>query len=643
MKSIKLTNNAILILVIIAACALRLYNLFEIPYTHDEFSALFRTHFDSFSELIEKGVKADTLPAGVQVWLYFWTKLWGYSEWIVKLPFIICGILSVYLMYLIARNWYNETVALISASFLASIQYTIMYSQIARPYSSGLFFSLLMVYFWTKIMLSPQKRFWLNSSLFIITATLCAYNHHFSLLFAAIVGLSGLFIIQRQYLLRYIISNVLIMLLYIPHIKILLFQLSMGGNEGWLGEINNGFILNYFEYLFNFSIISYVLAILLTLFGFLKLKRQDINYHHFILFTCWFLIPFLTGFLYSKYVNNVLQYSVLIFSFPFLYFILFGHLKSQKTVINLLLVLAILSVNIYSVIVVRKHYTLFYHAPYINVLTDHQKAVNSYKSIASIIDSDKKVSGYYVKKYNLDTNFIWFDSFSSVNHLMTYLEKQSQLSDYLYFGCLSQNNPIAVPVIQDYYPAIEVQNNYAGGTTFIFSKSVLKENNILEYQDFEIEGKKFWSSVDKSKYVDSVWYSGKTSYLIDGKTKWSPSYLRPLKELISNKNDFIDISVKACLLDKHNDAILVASLDTKDGNIYWGGTPFNLFYSDMVTDKNWITIHHSIKLSDINIDHPDIQLKIYIWNKSTDNFLIDDFTVKLRKGNPVVYGLVQKL
>lgn len=639
----KLTNNLILVLIIIVAAALRFYNLFEIPYTYDEFSALFRTHFDNFSELIEKGVKVDTLPAGMQLFLFYWTKFWGYSEWIVKMPFILFGILSVYLIYLIAGKWYNETVALISASFLANIQYTIMYSQIARPYMSGLFFSLLMVYFWTNIILNPQKRFYQNSFLFVISASLCSYNHHFSLLFAAIVGVTGLFFIRRQYLLKYIISGVLIFVLYIPHIKIFLYQLHMGGNEGWLGKIHNEFIINYLGYLFNFSIFSYVLVILLIIFGFLKIKKTDINYRHLALFACWFFLPFLIGFLYSKYVNNVLQFSVLIFSFPFLLFVLFGHLKPQKTIINFIIVLAILSTNIFSVIFIRKHYSLFYHSHYIQILTDHQDARNSYKGIASIIDSDKNISDYYIENLKLDTNFIWYDSFFTEKNLISYLEKQSQLSEYLYFGCVSGNNPLSVPIIQDYYPTIVVQHNYAGGTTYVFSRAAKKENNIIEYQDFEIKEKSFWSPLDVSKFVDTICFSGETSYLIDDKTGWSPSFARSLKEIISNKNDFIDISVKTYLLDTTNGAMIVASLESKDSLIYWGGSLFNKFITDEDLKGGWVTIHHSLKLSDIYLNYRDIQLKIYIWNKDKDNFLIDDFIITLRKGNPIVYGLFEKL
>ncbi len=40
-------------------------------------------------ELIEGGVKVDGHPAGIHVFLYYWTKLFGTNEWIVKLPFIV--------------------------------------------------------------------------------------------------------------------------------------------------------------------------------------------------------------------------------------------------------------------------------------------------------------------------------------------------------------------------------------------------------------------------------------------------------------------------------------------------------------------------------------------------------------------------
>ena len=81
----KITNKLILFLILLVAITLRFYNYQNIPFTHDEFSALSRTNFNSFSELIDQGVKVDGHPAGIQVFLYYWTKLAGKSEVWVKL------------------------------------------------------------------------------------------------------------------------------------------------------------------------------------------------------------------------------------------------------------------------------------------------------------------------------------------------------------------------------------------------------------------------------------------------------------------------------------------------------------------------------------------------------------------------------
>ena len=105
----KISNKLILFLIVLTGALLRFYNYAEIPFTHDEFSALFRLDFNSFSELIQKGVKIDGHPAGIHVFLYYWTKAFGSTEWVVKLPFTIFGIISIWLVYLIATKWFPGT------------------------------------------------------------------------------------------------------------------------------------------------------------------------------------------------------------------------------------------------------------------------------------------------------------------------------------------------------------------------------------------------------------------------------------------------------------------------------------------------------------------------------------------------------
>jgi hypothetical protein len=639
----RLSNRAILLLIIAVGAILRFYRFPELPYMHDEFSALFRTDFDGFSELIKKGVKIDGHPAGVQVFLFYWTKLFGSSEWIVKLPFTLMGTFSILLIFLVARRWFNETVALISAAFLATIQYTIMYSQIARPYISGLFLSLLMVWFWSKLMEPSPKNFRKNALLFVITASLCSYNHHFSLLFAAIVGLSGLFLINRKYMAGYILSGIAIVVLYIPHLNIFYYQLKTGGVEGWLAKPENTFLADYMYYIFNFSFLSVLTAIALILFGFFHLPKRYLNYKSLALFASWFLIPIITGFYYSRYFSAVLQYSVLIFSFFALFFVLFGHIRNQTPRMNLTLVSIILAVNSFTLITERKHYFLFYNSAFERIITDYHEVTLSRQSIVSIIDSHKRITAYYLNKYESDSNFVWFDSFKNEAGFIRFLDEQSKKNEYLYFGALSSNKPNTVPIIQDYFPDILVQNNYFLGTTYLFSGTGTGEPEYLEKLNFQADDLENWRSVNTEFYVDTVGFGDIYSYRMDSISEWSPTFATNLEPMITHENNYIDVSVSVKVNTYKSELLLVATLESNGETFHFSGADFENFVdSDKIAD-GWITMYHSLKLSDVNLNYQGIVLNVFVWNKGRNSFFMDNFRIRAREGNPFIYGLYEKI
>ena len=181
---------------------------------HDEFSAVFRTYFDSFSQLIEQGVLPDSHPAGVQVFIYYWIKLFGLSEASLKFPFILLGTFSVYLIYLIGKQWFGKSSGLLSASVFAVMQFGVFYSQLARPYSPGLLFVLLSTYFWTKIVFEQNNKKLVVAG-YVLAAVLASYSHMFSLLFIIVQGVSGLFFLKKSSFLKYIFVNAAVLLLYI--------------------------------------------------------------------------------------------------------------------------------------------------------------------------------------------------------------------------------------------------------------------------------------------------------------------------------------------------------------------------------------------------------------------------------------------
>ncbi len=639
----KLSNRLLLLLIIAVAIALRFSNLFEIPLTHDELSALVRTNFDNFSDLIAYGVKTDTHPAGVQVFIYYWIQLFGTEQWVIKLPFLIMGIATIPLIFSIGKYWYNETVGLIAAAFVTGIQYTIIHGQMARPYVSGLFLTLLMVYFLTKMIKFPEKNYLRNSLFFVLTGVLSAYNHHFSLLFAALIGISGIFFIERKKLVFYLVSGVLIFVLYIPHLSIFFTQLGHGGIEGWLSKPNNSFFIDYLFYACNYSYVVVALVLGIILFGLFKKNRRPISVKDTLLFAFLFLAPLLIGFFYSKYVSAVLQFSILLFSFPYLLFLVFGHIKNLSVKTNLILVALILLCTSLTTIFERKHYELFYNSPIKRIVVDYSIAQKEHPDLASLFYTDKHKVRYFYKKYNVDTNSIWLNDYTTPAEIVRLIKTIRAKKSYLYFGSNASSHPLTVAIIKDYFPTIVWQKNYAGGSTYLFSSKKSAKEDRLSVQGFERNNQlDHWDMFPQENIIDSLSFSGNNSYYIDSTVEWSPGYSIQINDVLENENDFIDISLKIFVQTDLNEALIVSSIDAGKTNIYWNATDAAEFQDNLTADGKWINAHHSVKLSDINLEKEGTLLKVYIWNKGKQPLIIDDFSISIRKGNPIIYGIVER-
>jgi hypothetical protein len=640
-----ISNNFLLGFIIIAAVVLRVIGLPEIPFTHDEFSAIFRTHVDSFSELINKSIKLDGHPAGIQLFLYYWTKLFGYSEPIVKIPFICAGVAAVFFIFKIGKLWFNPTVGLISASFMATLEYPVMYSQIARPYGSGLFFSLAMVYYWSRVVFFQNNRYLKNTCFYVLFSILCAYNHHFSLLFAAIVGLVGLFFIKRTNLLSYCLSGFIIFVLYIPHLPLFFYQLNIGGIGGWLGAPHNDFLLDYISYIFHFSNCLLLLLLTLLVYGWLETKQAvAFNHKFFYLSLLLFLLPFVIGFFYSRFFNPVLQYSVLLFSFPFLLFTLLAYMPELKGQKNAILVIIICLTTIASLVFERKYYKLFYNSPYKQILLESNtfKKNSDKKSRLSLIDSDRNITNYYIQKKHYNTTFRWQDSILNKSKFLYFLKNQSATE--ISYGCMSSADPLIPFLIADVYPTLIEKLDYAGGNFYAFSKE--EQNDKKLYRSFKSlnqfeKDELGWSAFQKNNCNDSLHTSGRYSFLMNKNSEWGPGFEGKLSAMIEDKNDFIDVSVNIFPLDSVDEILIVSTLEAGGKTLDWRATDVKEF--QLPEQKEWIKVYHTIKLSDTYLRHKDITCKVYIWNKGKTTFLIDDFLIKVRKGNHFLYGITEKI
>jgi hypothetical protein len=650
-KKEKTITFILVVLLLVLASALRLYRPYAIPFSYDELGSILKTYHNGFKELVDYMMHYDTHPVGVEVFLFYWTKLVGYTPLYVKLPFIISGIFSVLYIFRIGKEWFNPTVGLICAAYVATLQYTIMHSQEIRLYGIGLFFALAMAYHWGRIMFFPEKRFDLNWLLYVLFSALCAYTHYFCLLAAGIAGLTGLFFIKKRYVIRYVTAGIMIFVLYIPHLHILFYQWALGNNLGaWLGKPRNTYILEYLNYVFHFSPYAYGCAAALCLWGIIySIVKKTFKWRVMLISFLWFAVPFCLGFFYSVYLNPILQYRVLIFSFPFLLLSIFGMMPDINGILKTLVVAAICTVNIYTLVFERKYYDFYYSEPIRKVclLNDSVTKTLGKAGTLRFVEGDTGSLTnirelYYIRRYKLDSTYLPLDNSPDKTSLVDYLEENPRKD--LTYGCLNEADVNYLPIFLNYYPYIIKQYNLWGGNFYIFTNQKGNNTSPVEFnskQDFEGSNLKGWQAGDDKCILDTIHFSGRHCYNMDSLHEYGPAFTYNLKDMIGKKNDIIVATAEIYPLSVNMDkVVLVATLESKGKTICWSGESLSNYIEKGEKGK-WIKVYHTIKLSDNYINYPDIQVKIYLWNQSKRNFFVDDFEAGAIKGNPFLYGITE--
>jgi len=621
-------DNILLIAILLIAAILRFWNFANMPYMHDELSALSRTHFNSISELIANGARTDGHPIFIQVFLYYYTMLLGENEMVVKLPFILCGLASIFIAYKISSRWFNTSVALIVASFMATMQYMITYSAIARPYMPGVLFSLLMVWYWSNYLFEEDgKR---NKALigFIVFAALSCYTHHFATLLTMLVSATGLFFLNKKTWKGYVIAIISIVVLYLPHISITLYQFSkggLGGNDGWLGKPDANWLLMYFQYAFHYSYVMYGLLITLLFVSLIKYSDKIKETQKFrMICVVWFMAVFFIEYYYSLKVNPIIQFSTMIFVFPFLLMFLFSLAGDLSTVFKTTIVSLILVVGIFSLVITRKHFQLFYHQPY------QEQVTNTYK-ILDEIGGEKNATiellipplykEHYFKKYNREFKSIYYNPFDDKKDIKAFRKfVNAQTTDYFIFG----NPPLEyIQIIKEKYPYIYRKEEGFTYSFYCFAKQK-PANEVFE-------------TIVTTKKLDLTNGTNK----LDSTMEYGPAFSEKFKKITNGRHNILTISATLSTIDTTANPTIVADIQEDDNSLFWNGVDYHN-YNNNATGTN--TMYFSKLLTDFNLrGYPRPQIKIYLWNRNKKNVNVENVTLEVIKSNPVIYGLFEPL
>jgi len=186
------------------------------------------------------------------------------------------------------------------------------------------------------------------------------------------------------------------------------------------------------------------------------------------------------------------------------------------------------------------------------------------------------------------------------------------------------------------------------GALFIFIKKIKKIPTLKPIaetiSEFDNEGyflnKKNIVFVDFENYEkneelnDTESYSGKYSYKVFGKNSFSAVISKAVGEMGIGNFEQVGFSAYVYVFDDNFKALkadLVFSVaDNNDKNIVWHGVTLS---SEFMTPHTWTKINGSVNI-DTSILKSDYQIKVYLWNDSKTNILIDDILVIAGKDEP---------
>ncbi len=313
MKRVGLSYKKTVLLVFTVAFFLRLYQLGYRDFWYDEMGTIsnIMSHYYSnqtpfYSMLMQA-----------------WNKLFGISEFSLRLPSLIFSFLSVILVFILGLRLFNKNVSMLAACVMGLSPFHIWYAQEARSYSMLLFFGLLSNCLLFEALKEEDKKLW---AVFILVSVLGLYTNYCHLILLVTQFLYVLYSKKLRISLMHIIGFLVIILGFSFLLPSFFkkFFFVWGGfwiprPSWWKSPI---YTLGQFMLGYNAPKQLYILSIILlgvfftSLFLNIKERTKNTIFCMFMLFVPMFLTLAFSLLLFPIYLSRVL-----IMASPFLYLI----------------------------------------------------------------------------------------------------------------------------------------------------------------------------------------------------------------------------------------------------------------------------------------------------------------------------------
>lgn len=168
-----------IVAVIVLGAGLRLFHLGAQSLTYDEGVTLYFARRPLGELAATMAAAGDPHPPLYYSLMHFWIQLCGISEAALRLPSAVFGIITIPLVFAVARRISDEATALLATLLFAVSGFSIGVAQEARSYTMATFMLLLTTYLLLRVLGDPRR---IEIAALAVCASLSMYTHYFALL-----------------------------------------------------------------------------------------------------------------------------------------------------------------------------------------------------------------------------------------------------------------------------------------------------------------------------------------------------------------------------------------------------------------------------------------------------------------------------
>lgn len=415
--TMKYCANAVVISILGITVYLLFSNLSVNPLENDELFTLNMLTRNSLFEIIRIGNMPDATPPLYHIVMFFYTRIFEVSEYMMRIPSVIFFLIASYLSFIFVKRFFGITESIVTVIVMITLFPHAWVSQYARGYSLFLMIIVTTMLFISNIIKYKKENIEKNIPLkmlvcYIASAFFCNYINYFGAVLV-FFELLFLFIVFNKKIVREIIIIVIsLTILYLPWLLIISLHEIPQSCPDFLEWINWSVYASYNLFVVLFLAFIPLLPLIFDVIKYRNIKVLYDKHLYVSMLFFLFLIPYLTIYCIHNLGITCYQSKYLIISIiPFYILIAHGISLIGKKQIIIFLFTAIFVIQSLRE---RDHYVpCLTNSEYIIkfVINNHNQTQKPVLFINNGYDMFTKHYKYHYDKYltNKDSVRIMFD------------------------------------------------------------------------------------------------------------------------------------------------------------------------------------------------------------------------------------------